>query len=303
MSNPPVVSESPPRISCSEVWGGNHDMHVPIALPGLHGVLYSRSCSGGRGGDIHYLSMCGSGLLTRVCIADVAGHGECVSEVGKQTHDLLRRHVNWPDHRRLLDRLNHSLQRQALHAMTTAAVLTYYPPSRRLSFSYAGHPPAWYFSTRREAWRRLTLDEESRSSRSGAALVNGPLAVHTDVSFSRSRLRTELGDRLLVVTDGVLEAHDGSFGYFGDEGVERFIEEHRNDGVHDFSDALLNELVAHCGTSEFTHDDVSFLLLEFDEPPVGPTLWHVIRNRVLRPMGLGGDAEARPTVTSNRSGG
>lgn len=274
-------------IRCAEVWGGNRGIHTPVVLPGLRGVLYSRPCSGGRGGDIHYLSTCGSGLLSRICLADVAGHGDCVSKVGRQAHELLRRHVNWPDHRRLLEQLNVSLQRQGLHALTTAAVLTYYPPSRRLSFSYAGHPPAWHYSARRDAWRRLTLDE-ARSGRRKDAFMNGPLAVQPDTVFSRSRLRADEGDRLLLVTDGVLEAHDGSHQHFGVDGMERFLGEHRSEDLGEVCEALLGALAARCGTPDFRHDDVSFVLLEFVAPPQGPALWHVIRNRLLRPLGVVG---------------
>ena len=60
---------------CNEVWGGNQAFHGPIELPGLRGALFSQPCGGGRGGDVHYLSVCGSGLISRACLADVTGHG------------------------------------------------------------------------------------------------------------------------------------------------------------------------------------------------------------------------------------
>ncbi|MHC4141141.1 MAG: hypothetical protein ACYSUF_04395, partial [Planctomycetota bacterium] len=123
-THPVVVDSSPPRIQCAEIWGGNHTIHTPVSLPGMRGVLFSRSCSGRRGGDLHYLSMCGSGILSRVCIADVVGHGAPVSDVGRKIHALMRRHVNWPDHRRMLRLLNRALERMGLDALTTAAVLT-----------------------------------------------------------------------------------------------------------------------------------------------------------------------------------
>ena len=64
------------------------------------------------------------------------------------------------------------------------------------------------------------------------------------------------------------------------------LAEHCRADVLALSDALLAALAAHCGTAEFTHDDVSFVMLEFTTPPAGPALWQVIRNRVLRPLGL-----------------
>ena len=284
----PVKSDaetSPPRIQCAEVWGGNHTIHTPVSLPGLRGVLFSRGCTGGRGGDLHYLSMCGSGLLSRVCIADVVGHGDQVAGVGREIHALLRRHMNWPDHRRMLRLRTRSLEKRGLHTRTTAAVITYSPPSRRRTFSYAGHPPGWFYSTEAQAWRRLTIDKEPHADGDGP-IADCPLAVVPDARYSRARLRPSVGDRLLLVTDGVLEALDESDRQFGAERVARLLVEHGDCELEKLSDALLSALTAHVGSTDFGHDDVSFLLLELAPAPPGPALWHVVRNRVLRPLGL-----------------
>ncbi|MHC4217106.1 MAG: PP2C family protein-serine/threonine phosphatase [Planctomycetota bacterium] len=288
-----VIAPSPPRIQCAEVWGGNHTTHTPVSLPGLDGVLFSKSCSGSRGGDIHYLSMCGSGILSRVCIADVAGHGQSIAAVGRETHDILRRHTNWPDHRRMLRLLNRSLERRDLHTLTTAAVLTYYPPSRRLSYSYAGHPPAWYYSAAADAWELLTLDHDSEGQDNGV-LVDVPLAISPNAAFSRSRRQVQIGDRLLIVTDGVLEAPDASGRLFGAGRTEKLLREHRQRSLREISASLMESLARHCGTSRFVHDDVSYLLLEFTQPPPGPALWQVVRNRFLRPLGLAGGLYSEP---------
>jgi serine phosphatase RsbU (regulator of sigma subunit) len=118
--------------------------------------------------------------------------------------------------------------------------------------------------------------------------------VAANTTFSRTRLRARVGDRLLLVTDGVLEAPDTRGEYFCPEGVTRLLIEHRHRDLTDISEALLEALseallealARHGGTTRFAHDDVSFLLLEFTPSPPGPALWHVVRNRVLRPLGL-----------------
>jgi serine phosphatase RsbU (regulator of sigma subunit) len=91
---------------CNEVWGGNRAFYGPVELPGLRGVLYSQASDGTRGGDVHYLSVCGSGLISRACLADVTGHGESVAAISETMHDLLRRSVNRMDERKVLQRLN-----------------------------------------------------------------------------------------------------------------------------------------------------------------------------------------------------
>ena len=61
------------RIRCAEIWGGVHNCDEDILTSGITASLYSAAADGGRGGDIYYLSVCSSDLLTRIAIADVVG--------------------------------------------------------------------------------------------------------------------------------------------------------------------------------------------------------------------------------------
>lgn len=144
--------------TCGEVRGGTSTVYERVALPGLKGVLYSRPCTGASGGDIHYPSVCGSGLLSRVCLADVAGHGETIAAVGREMHAHLLRSVDVIDERKVLARLDRWLDEASLRAMTTAVLATYYPPSRRLTVTYAGHPPGWLYRARERRYCSLEKD-------------------------------------------------------------------------------------------------------------------------------------------------
>jgi serine phosphatase RsbU (regulator of sigma subunit) len=271
----------PMQLVCSEVWGGNRPIHAPVELPGLSGVLYSQPCDGGRGGDVHYLSVCGSGILSRVCLADVAGHGETVAAIGSEMHSHLRRCMNQFDQRRVLAKLNKRLEALGLHAMTTAAAVTYYPPSRTLSVSYAGHPPGWYFSNESRTWSRLTLDARTAADH----YIDLPLAISTGVHYTSRKLRAEMGDRFLLITDGVLEAPGSNGRFFGEEGVEEVLSASLGADCDTIADALLSELQRHCGNTTLTHDDVSFVLIEIVPGPPEPHLWLALRNRLIRPRG------------------
>jgi serine phosphatase RsbU (regulator of sigma subunit) len=289
------------RTQCAEVWGGNQTVHTNVELPGLRGVLYSRSCSGGSGGDVHALSVCGSGLLSRICIADVVGHGEAVARVGELAHAFVRRFSNWPDQRRMLRSLNQSLVREDLSALTTAAALTYYPPSRRLTVGYAGHPPGWYYRRRDETWSRLYVPTQHPATHE-SPYVDCPLGVSRDSAFTSQRVRIDAGDRLLLVTDGVLEAPDDENVQFGSERVASLLEQTRSGSLTDASTALLAALSQHCVNGEFGHDDVTFLLLEFVDAPRGPAWWHVVRNRLLRPLAAAGAKVITPRDRSSPAG-
>lgn len=264
--------------ACGEVRGGNGVAYGLVDLPGLRGVIYSRPCEGASGGDIHYLSRCGSGLMARVCLADVAGHGPTVAAVGREIHTHLRRSVDVVDERKVFSRFNELLERLDLRAMTTAALATYYPPGRRLTVTYAGHPRGWLYRTTTRRWEPLHLPVRPPASR--PAYIDLPLGISLPTTFNRHRFRVEPGDRMLLITDGVLETTSPDDAPFDTHGVETILERETG-GYEELAARLVEALHAHAEADELVHDDVTFFLGEFNEGPKGPALWHVFKNRVL----------------------
>ncbi len=276
--------------TCGEVRGGNGVTHQLVELPGLRGVLYSRPCEGAHGGDIHYLSKCGSGLMARVCLADVAGHGEAVSVIGRAIHDHLRRSVDVIDERKVLSRFNDRLNAQDLPAMTTVVLATYYPPRRRLTVCYAGHPIGWLYRAERRQWE--PLQSESAPPTSRPAFVDIPIGVGFTPAFTRHRFAVSTGDRILLITDGVLETASPDDHQFDREGIDRLLD--AGEGTcEDVAGRLLAALHAHADVDALAHDDVTFFLGEFVEGPPGPALWHVVKNRLLNRVARAGGPQAR----------
>ena len=277
--NAPESTPGPPTaFACGEVRGGNGTIHEQVELPGLRGVLYSRPCAGATGGDIHYLSVCGSGLMARVCLADVAGHGSAVAAIGTEMHGHLRRSVDVIDERKVLDRLNRRLNEKGVDAMTTAVLATYYPPRRRLTVSYAGHPMGWLFRADTGAWAPLC---QSALPQPKSGFVDLPMGIGFTPTYSRHRFRGSPGDRMLLFTDGVLETTSPDDTPFDTHGIETLL--NRETGsCEDLARLLLAALHGHAASDELAHDDVTFLLAEFVEGPPGPALWHVFKHRLLR---------------------
>jgi serine phosphatase RsbU (regulator of sigma subunit) len=110
-----------------------------------------------------------------------------------------------------------------------------------------------------------------------------PLAVLPETGFRRRRLRIDHGDRLLVVTDGVLETPGRDGELYGDERVDALLRRHEDSTPREIGDALLAEMRAHGGDHSLVHDDVTFLLVEFVPGPPGPAIWTAVRNRLFRP--------------------
>src|SRR3954468_22623729 len=86
MSAAAVMSEH--ALQCMEIWSGSHAVTHAISTPGLKGTVLSRPYeSAQEGGDIHYVSLCGGGKITRAILADVAGHGQTVASVAHTLRD------------------------------------------------------------------------------------------------------------------------------------------------------------------------------------------------------------------------
>ncbi|MCK6457173.1 MAG: serine/threonine-protein phosphatase [Phycisphaerae bacterium] len=266
------------RLVCSEIAGGNRAIERPVELPGMAGVIYSRPCDGGRGGDVHYLSVCSAGYLSRLCIADVVGHGEAVATFSAEAHRLLRRAMNTPDQRRVLSAVNRRLEQIGFRAMTTAAVATYDAIGRRLSISYAGHPPAWFFRSGEDRWSRVIVREGSLDG----GLANLPLGVDAATSYDRTLLSVEPGDRLLLLTDGVLEARDPRGELFGDSRIDALLHAHRRASCAQLGAMLHDALAEFTGTDSPSHDDVTYVLVGFRAGPKGSPLGLLLKNLIRR---------------------
>ena len=88
----PIVN-SHGRLECKEIWGGIRNRDIEVSAGKVIGYIYSASSAGGMGGDIYYFGVCKGDTITRLAIADVAGHGEAVSEISGYVYDSLKAHM------------------------------------------------------------------------------------------------------------------------------------------------------------------------------------------------------------------
>ena len=203
------MSESPvlPRLSCLEIRGGNERVAYPIEMPGLTAWV---SCQplipATRGGDLHYLSVCSQGYVSRIALADVAGHGELVSSIADRLRDVLRRHSDAWDQSEVVRELNDAfLSGAAGLEYATALVLSHYSESGELLFTNAGHlPPLWYHAAGHE-WTFMT--EASPYTKEIADL---PIGLIPGTPYSQTAVQLELGDMVVLYTDGITESNDAS---------------------------------------------------------------------------------------------
>ena len=74
--------DSPPdkrTMQCMEIRGGNVAVEEILDVR-LDEWIYSRPHESAQsGGDVHYLSLCASGTISRLILADISGHGASVA--------------------------------------------------------------------------------------------------------------------------------------------------------------------------------------------------------------------------------
>jgi phosphoserine phosphatase RsbU/P len=214
----PIETLAAPRtLACSEIWGANSNVAHSVELPGLQGWVYSAPIELGKdGGDIHYLSVCEHGVLCRVALADVSGHGRAVTAAAGRLLGLMRRHINQGEPRGFLHELSNALHKASgIDDVTfaTAIVIGFDSSSGQLVFTNAGHPPPLWYHAAEPRWTWL------RQSGSGMARAAGlPLGMDFFGSeYTDTVIELGVGDVLICYTDGLSEAADSSGRQIGDE--------------------------------------------------------------------------------------
>ena len=206
-------------MQCMEVWGGNQLTARGVEFGGLDTWVYSKPYGQAQaGGDIYYASSCATGRISRLLLADVAGHGGSVAATAADLRTLMRRFVNRLDQTefvRLLNQQFAALSRKAVFA--TAIVTTFFEPSRRLIVCNAGHPRPFLYRAAQRQWDLLGHEGPAGQS----TPRNLPLGILDMTEYEQFDVELESGDCLLSYTDALIESRDGDGEMLGEDGVLR----------------------------------------------------------------------------------
>jgi sigma-B regulation protein RsbU (phosphoserine phosphatase) len=246
------------RLACSEVRGGNDRVEYPVELPGLRGWVYSNPLEPAiSGGDVHYLSVCAKGVLSRTLLADVAGHGEPVSGMAQKLRNLVLKHMNSWDQSTLMRDLNEASRTPADDTRyATAVVMGYYCGTRELVFTNAGHPsPLWYHA---QCGTWDWLEETPLYRRQVKGL---PLGLISGTDYVQSAVQLAPDDLLILYTDGITEALDAASQELGDQGLLRMAHALPTTSPVAAGKALLGLLRDFSG-STMNEDDQSLIVLQ-----------------------------------------
>jgi sigma-B regulation protein RsbU (phosphoserine phosphatase) len=208
------------RLACFELWGGNSNAAHPVELPGLLGWI---SCTpfghAATGGDVHYLSVCSKGQVSRIALADVAGHGGSASLVADRLRRVFQQHTdNW-DQSALMREVNEAFKRDAKGVQfATGVVLGFYLGTGELLFTNAGHLPLLWYHAETNVWD--WLEDRTPYAKDVADL---PLGLISGTAYAQTAVEISRGDVLVLYTDGITESRNESGQDLGLEGLMALV--------------------------------------------------------------------------------
>ncbi len=223
-----------------------------IELPGLRG-LSTLITSSEVGGDFYdYYAVDERWVV--MLVGDVSGHGVAAGTMvsaAKAGVNLLEADKEKEPHKilaRLSDTILHTARQSLLMTMFALCLDT---KTGELTYANAGHQFAYIY---RSITGALDVLE-----------VGGlPLGKEENIVYEQCATEMDVGDRLFLYTDGIVEEENDSSECFGYERLEELLAIHAESDAETLRDNLLASLASHVGRSNFD-DDVTIFFVEHFE--------------------------------------
>lgn len=188
-----------------------------------------------------------------ILIADVSGHGLSAALIASMLQTALAaQSPHASDPAQVLSRLNRALHGKFRMHFVTAAYLFVDMGKNTAHYAGGAHPPILHWHART---CEVTEYEEN-------GLMLGPFS---DSTYSATTFAVEKGDRIILITDGIVEALDSSGNEFGMDRLKQILESKHALPTNRFADALLyglSDWSAHAiGTGQA--DDITVLTIDF----------------------------------------
>ena len=279
------------RLQCLEIWGGTTAVDEAVSVHGLDLYVFSRPFRDGiSGGDVYLVSMCGAGNITRIILADVAGHGATVSSLARSLRRLMRKNITTADQTRLARELNREFTRVSKEGRFATAVLaTYFAPTNHLIVVNAGHPPPLWYRSDRKTWQLLEappLESHQTADKSEVNVPNLPLGIIEPTPYAQFAVPLQPGDLVVLYTDALIESQGAGGEVLGTSGLLELVRSMDGSAFETLSGSIRDTLAALRG-GESPDDDLTVLVLHHNAADP-PSLSVGERLRVLgRMMGIG----------------
>jgi phosphoserine phosphatase RsbU/P len=188
-----------------------------------------------------------------ILIADVSGHGLPSALIASMLQAALTSQLpNASEPAKVLSGLNRALRGKFRSHYVTAAYLFVDMNNGTASYAGAAHPPFLL-------WQQKTGRATERVEN---GLMLGPFP---EPAYSAITFPLERGDRIVFVTDGILEARDSSENEFGMQRLQGIVESGHSLPAKHFADAVLDRLSdwSENAIGPGQSDDITVLVMDF----------------------------------------
>lgn len=227
---------------------------LPGHMPKIEGLEVATRYlpSSSVAGDFYDFLITGDRCLG-ILIADVSGHGVPAALLASMVKVAISAQVQHAaDPAEILSGLNRILYGKLQEQFVTASYLFLDVPGGKALYSSAGHPALLLWRANEK--RVFEYDE--------TGLV---LGVTPDVQYANTEFSFQFEDRIVLCTDGILEAMNKRDELFGRHRLKQSIEVDANLPADRFCDALLANLEAWAGSGpgQAQADDVTLVVVDF----------------------------------------
>lgn len=264
-------------MGCMEVWGGSGPRNCHFVRPGLD--IHVSSLSSDQydcgGGDLHLISSCASGRITRLLLADICATGDQFERVSATLRSLMRRNINRIRHSACVKGISDRMQKAADEGGFASTLLaTYFSPSRRLTLCNAGHPSPLLRGASDHHWRQIEL-----SCRDALPDAAAPSWLLNESEYQTASIDLSVGDQVLFYSNCLAEAVDQHGQTLGGRGISDLVGEITKNADAVLPQALLQRVCLH-NPALTRGNDATVILVKATATRVG---W---KNNLLAPLRL-----------------
>ncbi len=225
MTQPSEASRDQAGLHCKEIRGGIEPADESFSVPGIEGWVYAQPYRSAEGGDIHFVGLCGHGMLSRFIVADVAGHGDRVAREAQQLRAIMADHMDNPDQSELVTQMNRELAMNSSSGQfATALVISYLAPLHHVVTVNAGHPRPLLRRGTPGQWELLDKDYPDQAR----GLLDLPLGVLDETGYRQFAIGLKPDDLIVLYSDSLIEACDEDGTRLGQEGLLKIAAELEN---------------------------------------------------------------------------
>ena len=257
-----------------EVAGGRLSYEVEYEMPGLNMSIFSRQSDHGisGGGEVHYVSSCASGRITRMMLVDICGDEDIFRRFSCEMRFGLMRNINSIWQNRVVADIGRQFRDFANQGgFATASVATFFAPTRSFVMCNIGNPPPLIYRSKKQRWEVDHGDVEHTSSDSDP--VDGVFSEH---EYRHISTKLEVDDLFVIYGNGFAQSVFPGGDVVGRSRLLAALQ----DAPHSDPKARLTHIAQLIQQVNSPREDSTILLCRVTDSPVS------IRDNLLAPLRL-----------------